>query len=878
MIRACLRLIAALFLLESAGSAAGQSPPVLRLDDTARPVRYAARLRIVPTEPTFTGSIDIDFTLNRPTNLLWLNGRQLSVRVAAFEVNGQRIAARAVAGGEEFLGFRAGQTLPAGAAKLHVEYTGQLSRKDDRGLFAQKENERWYAITQFEPIFARRVFPCFDEPGYKTPWQLTIEAPASDVVLSNTAAQSETREHPGTKTIRFQPTRPLPSYLIAFAVGPYDLVELGGVGTNRVPLRIAAPLGRGKDTRYAAQVTGTLVEHLERYFGSPFPFDKLDLVTIPLPTQFGAMENPGLITFSQNLLVARPEDVSVEFQRGYAATAAHELAHQWFGDYVTAAWWDDIWLNESFASWMEDKIIDAWHPDWTHHAGLVGARSLAMSHDGLRSTRKIRQTIDSVDDIYNAFDSITYSKGQAVLGMFENFVGPETFQRGIRQYIKDHADGNATADDFVAAIAQAAGRDLGLAWRSFLDQAGAPLVSIGLSCAGRPSLMVSQTRYLPIGSKGQSSEAWQVPLCASFQASSKVDRICTLITTKEATVPLGAAQCPTWVLANSGELGYYRVAYQGDLLQRLFRSTAALSLPELVGLLDDVGALAGNGTLPLGEALALVPALADDPRREVVQRALSFASDLREHIVTDALRPNYGRFVQKLFAKRAHALGWSTKTSDDEDTRLLRSRLLFLVATEGMEPALRTEALELVHRWLADKRAVDGDVIGAALATAARTGDRALFSRLQKEARRSKERRDRQRLLVALGQFADPALAREAAQMALSDEFDPRESISIVWAQIEWPTTRPVAWEFVKRNFEALARRLPAELMASLPWVPASFCDQAHGAEMSAFFRDRSPKLPGGPRELLQATEAIGLCDAYVQAQQPSALKFLERY
>jgi alanyl aminopeptidase len=865
--------------IASASAKAGKpQPPRLRLDDAARPVRYAARLAVQPTETTFRGSIDIDLVLARATDTLWLNGTHLRIQRAAFDVGGQKIAATPVAGGEDFVGFSTAKPLPAGPARLHVEYTGELSRRDDRGLFAQKENDRWYAISQFEAIYARRVFPCFDEPGFKTPWQLTIEAPKDDVVLSNTAPTSETDGRPGWKTVAFAPTRPLPSYLVAFAVGPFDIVDAGRAGKNHIPVRIVTPHGRGQDARYAREVTGTIVERLEGYFGTPFPFDKLDVVTIPLPTQFGAMENPGMVTFAQSLVVATPENDTILFKRSYAFTAAHEFAHQWFGDLVTTAWWDDIWLNESFASWMENKIVDAWHPEWQHHSGLVEARDGAMGSDSLTSARKIRQPIQSNDDIYNAFDGITYSKGEAVLGMFEHYVGADVFQRGIRHYLAAHADGNATADDFVAAIGKAAGQDLAPAWKSFLDQAGVPLLTVGLSCSGKPSLTVSQTRYLPIGSKGPATENWQLPFCVSWPAGGKVEHRCTMIGGNATTVPLPTAQCPDWVLANADAVGYYRVSYAGDLLSRLMSNQKSLSLPELLGVLDDVDALVGNGTMPLGDALALVPQLANDARREIVQHAVGLAAGIRDHLVPESLQPNYGRFVRKHFGERARQLAWLPRPGDDDDTRLLRPHVVSLVAEEGGDPPLRAQAVELTRKWLADRKAVDGDIVGWVLSAAARIGDRALFDQLHAAARTEKEREDRHRMVGTLGAFIDPALARRALEVALGDEFDPRESLSILWRETGWSSTRPLVWDFMQRNFAVLNRRLPLETMASLPWLAVSFCDQPHRVEMERFFRDRSPKLPGGPRALAQALEEIELCDAYVKAQQASAVKFLEKY
>ena len=858
------------------------TPPKLRLGDGARPVRYAARLRVLPTEPTFNGTIDIDLTVKSPTPVLWLNGTNLQIAAASFEVGGKKVAARPIAGDDDFVGFSVSPPLPAGPARLHVEYTGSLSLKDDRGLFAQKEGDRWYAITQFESIFARRVFPCFDEPGFKVPWQLTIEAPKDDAVFATSAEVSQREEHAGMKTVAFAPTSPLPSYLVAFAVGPYDTVDAGRSGAKKIPLRIAAPSGRGAHARFAAKVSGETIERLEDYFGTPFPYDKLDQVSIPLPTSFGAMENPGLVTWAQNWIGARPEDESVKFQRTFVEVAMHEFAHQWFGDLVTTAWWDDVWLNESFASWLEGKLVDAWHPEWAHGTTLVGVREEAMASDSLVTARSIRQPIVTSDDIYNAFDEgITYKKGQAVLGMFEHFIGPDTFRKGIRSYIAAHANGNATADDFIAAMSSAAGRDLAPTFKTFLNQPGVPLVTASLVCgAGKPaSLELSQERYLPLGANAADPEQWQLPVCVRWPAGGATQRSCTLMTTPKATVPLsGVDGCPAWVLANDEAVGYYRVAYQGDLTARLLGDARPLSLAETLATFDDTIALVHSGKMAVADAMALLPGLAADPHREVLAQAIAFVENLRGDLVPDKLRPRYAQMVRKLFAARARKLGWGRAgQSDDDETRLLRPGLLAIAADDGEDRDLRARAVELTRRWLTDRKVVDSDLVVSLLSTAARAGDQALFDSLKGELRRATERRDRGRLFTALGSFTDPRLAQAADGLLLSDDFDARETAQILFAQSQRPETRGVAWTFVKKNFDTLEKRWPPEVLAYLPYIGAALCDREHQTEMQEFFKDRSPKMPGGPRILAQAVEGASVCLAYKNAQAESAARFLAK-
>lgn len=858
------------------------TPPRLRLDDTAKPTHYAARISFDPSQPTFRGVIDIDLKVARPADVIWLNGTELTVDKATVTVNGATLPARAVAGGEDFLGFAVDKPLPAGAAKLHVEYRGNISRKDDRGLFAQKEGDRWYGITQFEPIFARRVFPCYDEPSVKVPWQLTLEVPEKLAALSNTPPVGEKAEHPGMKTVTFAPTPPLPSYLIAFAAGPYDLVDGGKGGLKATAVRIAAPFQRGKDARYPASVSAKIVELLEHYFGSAYPFGKLDVVAIPITTSFGAMENPGMVTFAQGIVVAKPSNHGLGYEREYATVAAHEFAHQWFGDLVTMKWWDDIWLNESFASWMEGKIIDAWHPEWTKGTSFVEARAAALRSDALVTARQIRQPIESSNDIYNAFDAITYEKGESVLAMFERFVGADKFQRGIRDYLAAHANGNAGADDFVAAISHAAGRDLGAAWRTFLDQPGAPMLDVSLSCgAGKPaSLTVAQQRFLPVGSKGSTHQTWEIPMCVRWAADGKTERACTLVTREKQTVPLGnTAGCPSFLLANDDEVGYYRAAYPSELLQKLLGADGRkqLTLPETVGLLDDVSALTRAGRMPLGDALALTPSLAEDPRRQVAEEVLDLGRGLHNWLVPKAEQANYARYLEKVWGEKARALGWTARPGDDDDTKLLRPELVATVADFGQDKQLRAEARTLATKWLTDRTAVDPDTIGDVLHVAARAGDRALFEKFHAEAKRATDREDRIMLLHALGSFSDPKLARRALAIVSSNEFDPRESLSILRAMRLEPWQRQMAWDYIKANFDTLTKRLSAEMMANAPYL-ANFCDEAHERDMEQFFKDRSPKLPGGPRILAQAGERIELCRAYVAAQQPSVTAFLKKW
>src|SRR5262249_30046446 len=312
-------------------------------------------------------------------------------------------------------------------------------------------------------------------------------------------------------------------------------------------------------------------------------------------------ENPGLITFVESLLLVKPERETTSGRRSFASVVAHEMAHYWFGDLVTTAWWDDIWLNEAFANWMEQKVIAKWKPDWNHGTGAVDMKLQAMGSDSLTTARRVRQPIESKDDIIDAFDGITYDKGAAVLAMFESWVGEAKFRKGVQAYLHDHAWGNATANDFVAAISAQAGNDLAPAFGTFLDQPGVPLVTVEVQCpkGEQPKLLMSQQRYLPQGSTGDAGgERWQIPVCIAWSEHGKRGRGCGWLSEPKMEVPLAAKKCPDWVLPNDGGIGYYRVLYENDALDRLLDDGGRkLPLPERLSVISDAGALARPGEI-----------------------------------------------------------------------------------------------------------------------------------------------------------------------------------------------------------------------------------------------------------------------------------------
>ncbi|MBL8112650.1 MAG: ERAP1-like C-terminal domain-containing protein [Acidobacteria bacterium] len=865
--------------------------PKLRLPAGARPLHYEVELTLRPSAPRFSGRIDIDVALDAATPVIWLNASDLEISKATYLPAGAAASgvreARVVPGGKDFAGFAFAEPLPQGNGRLSVTYTGEVNLKDTAGVFAQKEGDDWYLYTQFEATDARRAFPCFDEPTAKVPWRLTLLVPKDLVAVSNTPIVSEAPEGGDLRKVVFGETKPLPSYLIAFGVGPFDIVDAGRACKARVPVRILTPRGRAAEAAYAVEVTAELLTRLEDYFGIPFPYEKLDNLVIPTTVGFGAMENAGLVTWASNLSLAKPDAQSIGFMRTYASISAHESAHQWFGDLVTMAWWDDLWLNESFATWMASRLLDKWKPEWNERIEAIAGRDEVMREDSLVSARQIHQPIEAKDDIANAFDGITYGKGGAVLRMFESYLGEEVFRKGVQRYLKKHAFGNATAADFLGALAAEGGAWVAPAFATFLDQPGVPVITPALSCGPNGAkLTLTQKRLLPRGSTGSREAQWRIPLCVRAEPAAGGDPpalalpVCTVLTQPTGEIALGSA-CPARVVVNEGGAGYFRVAYPADLRNRLVKGGAtALSTPERLSLLQDAAALAETGDVPRADALRLVPVFAGDQSRLVVAAAAGIADSIDLNLVPDALRPNYARFIQKSFGEKARSLGFAPKAGakESEDLKLLRADVVPLVARLGSDRALSGEAGRLARAWLTDRSAVDPNMLGSVLNAAARSGDRALFDRFLAETKTTKERRDRRRLLPALTLFPDSTLVSQALALTLDEALDPRESLSTLITASRQRETREAALGFVEKNFDALAARLPRDVPANFPYVASTFCDEAHRTRVATYFKDRSPKYTGGPRILEQTLEGIALCAAARRDQQSGVEAFLSGY
>jgi aminopeptidase N len=848
------------------------SPPALRIPGGSRPTRYELTLTVVPGDDKASGEIAIDVALDRPHRVLWLNAD--SVAVSSASVGDPGIAVTLLPPHDQFVGIAFEPALPAGQHRLTLSFEAEQARNATRGIFALQYGGDWYAMTQFEALSARRAFPCFDEPGFKVPWQLTLRVPRALIAVSNTPVVSEVETGDGLKTVRFAQTRPLPSYLIAFAVGPWQMVDLGRVGANPTPMRIIVPRGRVADAAFVARAYPELFGRMERWFGIGYAYKKLDQIAIPLTVGF-AMENVGLITYGAPNVLAKPGAATPRFRHGSTSVGAHEMSHQWFGDLVTAAWWDDIWLNEAFATWFASKMVDDWDPGYEHGAARSEERAEAIGEDMLVSARRIREPIVVRGDIDNAFDSITYQKGATVLGMFEGWIGEEPFRRGVRHYLEARRDSSATVDDFLGALASATKLPVASAFSTFLDQNGVPRVEVELHCsAGGPKLALSQHRLTPLGA-AEDDQRWQIPVCARYGTGASTRESCMLLTRSSDELPL-EGRCPTFVYANAGGRGYYVADHRDGLLTRLAADRDRLSASEYASLLYDMRALVRAGSLSGAQALEWVRAASKVHERHVVEAAIGLGTFVRDTLVGDAERAEFSAFVREVYGDRARTLGFSPRGNESDDDQLVRRTIIRFAAPE--DPKLAAEARRLAMAWIGDRKRIDPGMVDSVLLVAAETGDAATFDALLAEARATTDSLDRRNLMIALFTFTDPVLARRGHDILLDPAFDIRESMTALRISEYWGPPRRTTNDFLVANFDAMAARVPTDTPGSWPSYAARLCSDKDRAEVEGFWHDRIASYAGGERTLTQALEQIRLCASLRTAQESAVAAFLEKH
>lgn len=833
-----------------------------RLPTTATPTRYELSLSIDPATDRFSGDVTIDVEIPQRARAIVLHGRELSVIRADVFVAGRPVRAQAAfrtaKGGkaEEEMVLTLGETIPAGPAQIKIAYSAPLADKL-AGLYRVQEDGLWYVFSQLEATDARRMMPCFDEPGYKTPLTLKVTVPKGNLVVANAEEASRAEVDDGKSTrFTFAPTLPLPTYLMALAVGPFDVRE---GAAEPVKIRVITTRGRAGLGTAALEAAQVSVRALGSYFDRPYPYSKLDLLAVP-DFGYGAMENAGLITFRDDILLL-DDNASKGAWRNMAETVAHETAHHWFGDLVTMAWWNDVWLNEGFATWMETKVVDQWRPETEARLDALAARGSVMQRDALGSSRAIREGVVSTSDIDAAFDAITYQKGAAVIGMLEGWLGEDTFRDGVRAYVRSHEHKHATNADLIAALSKASGKDVGAVASTFLDQPGLPLVRAELTCeAQKPAkVTLSQSPY-SVHKAADAPQRWKIPVCVAYEGEGQKKPACGLLEEAPLSLPLPGKSCPKWIYPNAGGAGYYRFALsQGDW-SKLVASAASLDLPAKIGLVSNAWALVQSGDLTADQLFDLLSGLRRERHRLVVGEIVNALWAASEMLVDETTRPGFEAFVAATLGPLAREMGWEKRAKDSDDDERLRRTVLGALGALTNDPWMQKEATKRADAFAKDPKSVRREIAPLALSIAARSGDASRWDGIVAFVEKVKTPEDRSLAVAALGAFGSPELLRKSLDLVRSGRLRMQDLSTLADEVSQRRASRPVFYAWVKEHMAELKTKLPSFFVARFADLPDEMCTAAERADAETFLTGALAEVEGAERPLKQALEASQNC------------------
>ena len=828
-----------------------------RLPQSVIPDHYA--ITITPDLPgeKFSGNETIDVTLKEPVDTITLHSADIVIRDVVL-ASGSKMMNPTITYDvpNEMASFKFGQTIPPGKASLRIGFDGVLA-KQLRGLYLSKTAKRKYAVTQFEPTDARRAFPSFDEPAMKATFDITLVVDDGDTAISNGAIAADTPAGPGKHAIRFRTTPKLSTYLVAMLVGDFQCVS-GGV--DDIPIRVCSVPGMQDLGKFAVSAAEASISFYNKYYGIKYPFGKLDMIAIP-DFEAGAMENAGAITYRDTALLLDDAHASVEAKRGVAGVIAHEIAHQWFGDLVTMKWWDDIWLNEGFATFMTAKPLKVWHPEWRVDLDEAGGTNGSLGVDSTRSTRPIRQKAETRNEINALFDGIAYGKTAAVLRMQENWVGEETFRDGIRAYLKKFSYGNAAAEDWWGTMTTATKQPFDAVMKTFVDQTGAPLLHASESCSadGTRTVTITQERMLP-KSVPPVAQAWTIPICA-HEVGAAAGSPCKMIS--KATDSFTTMACDRPLFLSRNGAGYFVTDYSADMKAKLRAHLGEMPAAELISLNGNEALLVRSMREDVGDYLALLKAMPRPAERPLVNAIAGSIGFLDNRLADDKNRPLWHAYVREVM--RGYApLTWEAPAGETSEQRIMRATVLGVLGVEGEDPEVIAGARRVAQQYMNDPSSVDAVIADRALPLAAINGDEALFNQVLEHLKTAPtpEIASRYRNLIPL--FRDPKLIARAVDFIYSDQVRSQDLPGMAASLFFNPAGKQIGWNAAKSHWDVLTQKIPTAIGA-ITGSTSTFCDPAMKADVQAFFATHP--AGAGERSLKRALEAIDTCIAFKTAQ-----------
>ncbi len=844
----------------------GSSNPY-RLPRHVLPARYDLRLEPDLTTGTFQGQATVAVSVSQTTQTILLNAVDLAITSAVVEGSSrQRFEASIeLEPSTQRVRFSFRQPVTPGEWRLHLSFHGKLNDQL-RGFYRSTYKDASGAIqtlaaTQFEATDARRAFPCWDEPDFKAVFATTLVVDPHLTAISNTSVMAESVEG-HKKLVRFADTIKMSTYLAAFIIGPMEATKPVFVG--KAPLRLWTVPGKQSLTPFGHEIAAASLKFFEDYYGIPYPGDKLDLVAIP-DFASGAMENFGAITFRETaLLVDQRAGAHAELER-VADVVAHENAHMWFGDLVTMSWWNGLWLNEAFATFMEMLAVDTWKPEWKRWETFSVARAAAFSVDGLLSTRPIEYPVHAPKDADAMFDILTYEKGASVLRMLEQHIGFTTFRDGVRQYLRTHAYGNADTNDLWTALGTVANQPVPELMNGWIFQPGFPLVTADVR---GQELVLSQQRFTYISREQSPEQIWQIPLQIRLCIGDRTEHRRVLLTERETSIGIPAGV--TSVFVNEGGHGFYRVRHRDPLLQQLLdQGLDRLAAIERFALVSDAWATAQAGVMPLSEYLQLTARFKSERDKNVWTVLLDSLSYLNRLIASED-RATLEAFVGELVGPAMIDLGWDPQPKESDLLRQLRGDLLGTLGKLGNDSATQGQATERYQRYRKDPATVDSNVVPALVAILAHTGDEARYDEFVELYRTATTPQEERRYLFSLASFRHKELLARTLARTINGEIRTQDAPFVVGALMMSVYGREVAWDFVKANWDHMDRLFPKQGLRRMCGGIVGLATPELEQDVRMFFTSR--KIDLGGKTLDQYLEQLRIAVAF-REREGSRLK-----
>ncbi|WP_440056626.1 M1 family metallopeptidase (plasmid) [Pseudoalteromonas sp. T1lg65] len=854
-------LISAAILLSLSAASSASESKLHRLAKVAKPTEHHVKLNLDPSKERFDGQSIIHLEVLKPTKTIEINGLDYAIEFA--KLVGEQscdLANEMLKTGKVILSCE--QTLAPGKYKLTVDFNAPYNRQSV-GLYKTVDRGTPYLFTQFQMSDARRAFPVFDEPEYKIPFQLTITAPDSQKVFANTQV-IKTEKSNGNTTHYFEKTLPLPSYLIAMSVGPFEVSPVSGMS---VPGNVITPEGKSSVSASSIKETPKILKALEDYFDLPYVYSKLDQVAVP-EFPFGAMENAGLVTYREDILLIDPEASSRNKKVYHVNVIAHELAHQWYGNLVTMKWWNDLWLNEAFATWMAAKITKQLYPELETHLDLP--QNKAMYTDAKVSTLPVRRTINTEADIMNGL-RLAYDKGSAVLNMVENWLGEDVFRQGMRNYIRKYSYKNAEAADLWRELGAVSGKDVESVLSSFMSQSSFPLLTV--NSQGK-NLTISQQRFIIEGQTAP-EQSWHVPMTIKYGRGDKVVTKSILLSNKSKSIKLDFE--PEWIYPDADTLGYYRWKLDSQSLAALLdNAPKVLNVRERLNLLAGTTELMDAGKINAKEMMTIMARFVDDANPVVAKKALATLVAQKKSFEDDSNKALWKKLFTTYVEPAYKQYGLTAKAGEPAAISELRTTLLWVLAIETDNAEIIKHASEQAKIYLKEPSKVDPFLASMFVSIAAYYGDADLLAKYQSTFEATKNPAQRTALLSAMGLFGGD-LQKQVADYLLSDKITASDTRYIVGGFGQDEERRALFRKWLLENMDAVLTKLPPFLQPMLPGLYFTQCEKAELNTMKSIFAEKAKEVDGMSVTIDKVEESVTTCLNLKNRELASVNEFLKQ-